>query len=78
MRLFFIISVFQVHELNLFFGKIIDRLSPNKNFQHYYPELQSIIEKVVAHTQDFELLFAMVIIIDLLFSTLPSFIYIML
>lgn len=51
----------QVNELNLLFGKIIDRLNPNKNFEHYYPQLHNIIEKIVAHAQDFELLFAMVI-----------------
>ncbi|XP_076242977.1 VPS35 endosomal protein-sorting factor-like [Calliopsis andreniformis] len=50
---------FSANELNLFFGKIIDRLNPNKNFEHYYTQLQSIIEKIVVHTQDFELLFAM-------------------
>ncbi|KZC14928.1 UPF0505 protein C16orf62 like protein, partial [Dufourea novaeangliae] len=50
---------FSVNELNLFFGKLIDRLNPNKNFEHYYPQLQNIMEKVVAHTQDFESLFAM-------------------
>ncbi|XP_076300982.1 VPS35 endosomal protein-sorting factor-like isoform X4 [Lasioglossum baleicum] len=50
---------FSVNELNLFFGKIIDRLNPNKNFEHYYPQLQNIIEKIVAHTQDFESLLAM-------------------
>nr|XP_031837161.1 VPS35 endosomal protein sorting factor-like isoform X1 [Nomia melanderi] len=49
---------FSVNELNLFFGKIIDRLNPNKNFEHHYPQLQNIIEKVIAHTQDFESLFA--------------------
>ncbi|XP_076656449.1 VPS35 endosomal protein-sorting factor-like [Halictus rubicundus] len=50
---------FSVNELNLFFGKIIDRLNPNKNFEHYYSQLQNIIEKIVAHTQDFESLLAM-------------------
>ncbi|XP_033326331.2 VPS35 endosomal protein-sorting factor-like [Megalopta genalis] len=50
---------FSVNELNLFFGKIIDRLNPNKNFEHHYTQLQNIIEKIVAHTQDFESLLAM-------------------
>lgn len=52
--------VLQVNELNLFFGKIIDHLRPNKAFENYYPQLQNIIEKIVAHTQDFESLLAMV------------------
>ncbi|XP_003492666.1 VPS35 endosomal protein sorting factor-like isoform X1 [Bombus vosnesenskii] len=50
---------FSVNELNLFFGKIIDRLNPNKSFEHFYPQLQNIIEKVISHTQDFESLLAM-------------------
>lgn len=54
--------VTQVNELNLFFGKIIECLRPNKAFENFYPQLQNIIEKIVAHTQDFESLFAVVII----------------
>ncbi|XP_076750545.1 VPS35 endosomal protein-sorting factor-like isoform X2 [Xylocopa sonorina] len=50
---------FSVNELNVFFGKIIDRLNPNKSFEHFYPQLQNIVEKVVSHTQDFESLLAM-------------------
>ncbi|XP_003704480.1 VPS35 endosomal protein-sorting factor-like isoform X2 [Megachile rotundata] len=50
---------FSVNELNVFFGKIIDRLNPNKSFENHYLKLQSIIEKVVSHTQDFESLLAM-------------------
>ncbi|XP_076160323.1 VPS35 endosomal protein-sorting factor-like isoform X2 [Ptiloglossa arizonensis] len=50
---------FSVNELNAFFGKIIDRLNPNKNFELYYPQLQKIIEKIVSYKQDFESLFAM-------------------
>lgn len=52
--------VLQVNELNLFFGKIIDHLRPNKAFENYYPQLQNIVEKIVGHTQDFESLLAMV------------------
>lgn len=52
--------VLQINELNLFFGKIIDHLRPNKVFENYYPQLQNIVEKIVAHTQDFESLLAMV------------------
>ncbi|KYQ47400.1 UPF0505 protein C16orf62 like protein, partial [Trachymyrmex zeteki] len=55
----FTVIHFSVIELNLFFGKIIDRLRPNKAFENYYPQLQNIIEKIVAHTQDFESLLAM-------------------
>lgn len=55
----FTVIHFSAEELNLFFAKIIDRLSPNKTYEHYYPQLQTIVEKVVAHTQDFESLLAM-------------------
>ncbi|XP_026666628.1 UPF0505 protein C16orf62 homolog isoform X2 [Ceratina calcarata] len=50
---------FSVNELNTFFGKIIDRLGPNKSFEHFYPQLQNIVEKVISHTQDFESLLTM-------------------
>ncbi|KYN21342.1 UPF0505 protein C16orf62 like protein [Trachymyrmex cornetzi] len=58
----FTVIHFSVIELNLFFGKIIDRLRPKKAFENYYPQLQNIIEKIVAHTQDFESLLAMSVI----------------
>ncbi|XP_020282455.1 UPF0505 protein C16orf62 homolog isoform X2 [Pseudomyrmex gracilis] len=54
----FTVIHFSVNELNLFFGKIIDCLRPNKTFENYYSQLQNIIEKIVAHTQDFESLLA--------------------
>lgn len=55
----FTVIHFSVNELNLFFGKIIDHLRPNKAFENYYPQLQNIVEKIVGHTQDFESLLAM-------------------
>jgi len=55
--------------LNLFFGKIIDQLRPNKAFENYYPQLQNIVEKIVTHTQDFESLLAMVIIFVFVFHS---------
>ncbi|XP_066588771.1 VPS35 endosomal protein-sorting factor-like [Prorops nasuta] len=55
----FTVMHFSVNELNLFLGKIIDRLNPNRTFEHYYSQLQIVIEKIVAHTQDFESLLAM-------------------
>lgn len=54
------VYITQVNELNLFFGKIIDHLRPNKAFENYYSQLQNIVEKIVTHTQDFESLLAMV------------------
>lgn len=57
------VCITQVNELNLFFGKIIDHLRPNKAFENYYPQLQNIVEKIVTHTQDFESLLAMVSIL---------------
>ncbi|KAK2587997.1 hypothetical protein KPH14_004073 [Odynerus spinipes] len=55
----FTVLHFSVNELNLFLGQIIDRLSPNRTFEHYYPQLQTVVEKIVAYTQDFESLLAM-------------------
>lgn len=56
----FTVIHFSVKELNLFLGEIINKLSPNRSFEQYYPQLQAIVERIVSHTQDFESLLTMV------------------
>lgn len=53
-------NYFQLKEINTLLGEIISQLNHNREFENYYPQLQSIVEKVVAHTQDFESLLTMV------------------
>ncbi|KAG8036224.1 hypothetical protein G9C98_004804 [Cotesia typhae] len=55
----FVVMHFSVKELNEFLKEIINHLSPKRMYENYYPQLQAIVEKIVAKTQDFESLLAM-------------------
>lgn len=55
----FTVIHFSVTELNQFLGAIINHLGSNRIFEQFYPQLQTIVEKIVAHTQDFESLLIM-------------------
>lgn len=35
-------------------GEILLRVNQNRSFEQHYPELQSIINKIVLHTKNFE------------------------
>jgi len=35
-------------------------MTPERAYEHHYPQLQAIVNKVITHTQDFESLFSMV------------------
>lgn len=50
----------QVMEVNLFLGEIISHLTPNRAFEQHYSQMQTIVEKIVANTQDFDSLLTMV------------------
>ncbi|XP_001604914.2 VPS35 endosomal protein sorting factor-like [Nasonia vitripennis] len=50
---------FSASEINLFLGEIINQLGPSRAFEHFYPQLQNIAEKIVANTQDFDSLLTM-------------------
>ncbi|XP_051172865.1 VPS35 endosomal protein-sorting factor-like [Leptopilina boulardi] len=55
----FTVIHFSVTELNQFLGAVINHLGSNRAFEQFYPQLQTIVEKIVAHTQDFESLLIM-------------------
>ncbi|XP_033219620.1 VPS35 endosomal protein sorting factor-like [Belonocnema kinseyi] len=55
----FTVIHFSITELNQFLGAIISHLGTNRVFELFYPQLQTIVEKIVAHTQDFESLLIM-------------------
>lgn len=42
-------------------GEILLRVNQNRSFEQHYPELQSIINKIVLHTKNFEGLLTAVI-----------------
>ncbi|XP_012255846.2 VPS35 endosomal protein-sorting factor-like isoform X2 [Athalia rosae] len=55
----FTVIHFSGTEVNLFLGEIISHLTPNRAFEQHYSQMQSIVERVVANTQDFESLLTM-------------------
>lgn len=52
-------SIFQKREINIFLGDIIKHMSPDRAYENHYSQLQTIVNKVVQGTSDFENLFAM-------------------
>ncbi|XP_011503755.1 PREDICTED: UPF0505 protein C16orf62 homolog [Ceratosolen solmsi marchali] len=55
----FIVIYFTASEINLFLGEIINHLGPSREFEYFYPQLQNIIEKLVADAQDFDSILTM-------------------
>lgn len=35
-------------------GEVMTRMNQNRAFESHYPELQSIADKIIAHTKNFE------------------------
>lgn len=50
----------QRRELNTILGDIIKHMTPDRAFEDFYPQLQSITVKILDHLHDFSVLFAMV------------------
>ncbi|KAH9503976.1 VPS35 endosomal protein sorting factor-like [Bulinus truncatus] len=46
-------------EINTFLGDIIKHMTPDRAYEEFYPQLQSIVIKILAHQHDFSLLFAL-------------------
>ncbi|KAK6625056.1 hypothetical protein RUM43_005347 [Polyplax serrata] len=55
----FVVRHFSKREINIFLGDIIKHMSPDRAYEKHYPQLQTIITKVVQGTSDFENLFSM-------------------
>lgn len=55
----FAVRHFSPREVNTFLGDIIRHMTPERAYEHHYPQLQTIVNKVITHTQDFESLFSM-------------------
>jgi len=51
----------QAREVNTLLGDIINHMNVNRAFEHHYPQLQAVVERVLSHATDLESLFAMVI-----------------
>uniref|UniRef100_A0A0C9RKT3 CP062_0 protein n=1 Tax=Fopius arisanus TaxID=64838 RepID=A0A0C9RKT3_9HYME len=55
----FVVHHFTTKEINDYLGEIISHLSDNREFQHFYPQLQGIIERIISGPQEFESLLTM-------------------
>lgn len=51
--------MFQKREINIFLSDIIKHMTPDRAYENYYPQLETIVNKVVQGTSDFEHLFTM-------------------
>ncbi|XP_055850032.1 VPS35 endosomal protein sorting factor-like [Episyrphus balteatus] len=52
----FTVEHFSMRDVNNFLGEIKIRMNQNKAYENHYPQLQSILEKIVRHCKEFELL----------------------
>lgn len=55
----FAVRHFSSREVNTFLGDIIRHMTPERAYEHHYPQLQAVVNKVLTHTRDFESLFTM-------------------
>ena len=46
--------------MNTTLADIIKHMTPDRAFEDYYPQLQSVVSKILAHMHDFSLLFSLV------------------
>lgn len=51
---------FQKKEVNKILADIIKHMTPDRAFEDYYSQLQSVVTKILAHIHDFSLLFSIV------------------
>lgn len=51
---------FKLKQINFILNDLLSHLTPNRAFENFYPELQSIIDKIAINVADFEGLMAMV------------------
>ncbi|XP_052791278.1 VPS35 endosomal protein-sorting factor-like [Mya arenaria] len=55
----FIVKHFGKREVNTVLNDVIKHLTPDRVFEDFYPQLQSIVSKILVHMHDFSLLFAL-------------------
>ncbi len=59
---------FQKREVNTIVGDIIKHMTPDRAYEDFYPQLQSVVSKVLVHIREFSQLFSMVGVFTLHFS----------
>lgn len=50
---------FTKKEMNTLLGDIIRHIQPDRIFENFYPQLQSIVSKILVYIKDFSALFSM-------------------
>jgi len=56
----FTLKNFTKKEINALLGDIIKHVQPDRIFERFYPQLQSIVSKILVYISDFSILFSMV------------------
>jgi hypothetical protein len=56
----FTLKNFTKKEINTLLGDIIKHIQPDRLFENFYPQLQSIVSKILVYITDFSLLFSLV------------------
>ena len=46
--------------MNTILADIIKHMTPDRAFEDFYPQLQSVVSKIMVHMHDFSLLFSLV------------------
>ncbi|BFZ02646.1 hypothetical protein BsWGS_05685 [Bradybaena similaris] len=55
----FVVRHFGKKEINTILGDIIKHVTPDRAYEDFYPQLQSVVSKIMAHQHDFSLLFSL-------------------
>ncbi|XP_064405950.1 VPS35 endosomal protein-sorting factor-like [Halichondria panicea] len=55
----FVAKTFTKREVNFLLDDVIKHMTPERAFERHYPELVSVVNRVVGHMKDFAVLFAM-------------------
>ncbi|XP_063972695.1 VPS35 endosomal protein-sorting factor-like isoform X1 [Diachasmimorpha longicaudata] len=55
----FVVQHFTTKEINDYLGEIISHLVANREFQHFYPQLQGIVDRIISGSHEFESLLTM-------------------
>lgn len=66
-----IFSFSQKREVNTVLSDIIKHMTPDRAFEDAYPQLQSVIRKILTYFHDFSIIFSMVRL-GLIFSSLTQ------
>ena len=67
-KFFCILHCLQKKEINKILADIIKHMTPDRAFEEFYSQLQSVVSKILAHLHDFSMLFS---IVSLMYYSCP-------